>query len=115
MKKVRFFICKLLVKLCNFILPEGAEVTIPPIDGYTPSKVGMSLIYTDEMIKNLTADMKGSNRDARRYAIEDAKSNITNSIFNAVVSKKLIQFKVSFPKKGEIKVSGELKVYIPND
>ena len=58
MKKVRFFICRQLVKLCNAILPEGANVTIPPIDGYTPSKVGMSLLYTDDMIKKLTADMK---------------------------------------------------------
>lgn len=115
MKKVRFFICRQLVKLCNAILPEGANVTIPPIDGYTPSKVGMSLLYTDDMIKKLTADMKGSNKDARRYAIEDAKTNITNSIYNAVVEKKMIDFKVSFPKKGEINVSGELKVYVPNE
>ena len=112
---MRIFICKLLVKICNWILPESAEVVIPPIDGYTPSKVGLSLKYSDDLIKNLTKDMQGSNKEARRYVIEDAKKNICNSIFNALVTKNLIKFKVSFPKKGEINVSGELKVYVPNE
>lgn len=115
MRKVRLFICRILVKICNWILPESAEAVIPQIDVYTASKVGMTLRYSDDMIKKLTADMKGSNKEARKFVIEDAKTNITNSIFNAIVKKKMVAFKVSFPKKGEIQVSGELKVYIPNE
>jgi hypothetical protein len=115
MKKVRLFICRTLVKVCNWILPEGAEAVIPPIEGYTPSKVGMSLRYTDNVITKLTDDMEGNNKKARQFVIDDAKSNISNSIFNALVEKKMIQFKVSYPKKGEINVSGELKVYVPKE
>ena len=115
MKKLRIFVCEVLVKLCNAILPEGAEVKIPNVEGYTASKVGMTLRYSEEMIKRLTADMEGSAKEARAYAIEDAKLNIATSIFNALVERKLIRYKVSFPKKGEINVTGELKVYIPNE
>lgn len=108
------FICRVLVKFCNWILPESAEVVIPQIDGYTASKVGMNLRYTDDMIKKLTNDMKGNKKEARAYVIEDAKNNIATSIFNALVKNKMIQYKVSYPQKGEINVSGELKVYVSN-
>lgn len=113
MKKVRYFIVKCLAGICNRICPKGAEVTIPPIDGYVASKVGMSLVYTDNMIKRLTADFEGNEREARRYAVEDAKRNITTAIYNAVVKEGYIKFNVSYPKKGEINISGELKVYVP--
>lgn len=115
MKKVRYFICKFLVRICNWICPKGAEVTIPPIDGYVASKVGMRLVYTDNMIKRLTADFAGNEKEARRYAIDDAKRNISASVYNAIVEKGLVKFKVSYPKKGEIHVRGELKVYVPKE
>lgn len=115
MRKFRMSICRALVKVCNWLLPEGAEAVIPPIDGYTPSKVGMTLRYSADMISKLTADMKGNNREARKFVIDDAKTNIATSIFNALVEKKMIQYKVSYPQKGEIQVSGELKVYVPKE
>ena len=108
-------ICRMLVKFCNWILPESAEVVIPQIDGYTASKVGMNLRYSDDMIQKLTNDMKGNKKEARAFVIEDAKSNIATSIFNALVKNKMIQYKVSYPQKGEINVSGELKVYVPKE
>lgn len=113
--KVRLFICEMLVKLCNWILPEAAEVVIPNIRGYKASKVGMTLRYTDDIIQKLTNEMKGNKKEARRYIVDEAKTNITNAIFNAVVKEKLIKFNVSYPQKGEISVSGELKVYVPNE
>lgn len=115
MKKVRYFICKVLVKICNWICPKGAEAVIPPIDGYVASKVGMGLIYTENTLRKLKDDFKGNEKEARRYAIDDAKRNISTSIYNALVEKDMIKFKVSFPKKGEIKVTGELKVYVPKE
>lgn len=115
MKKARLFICRILVKFCNWILPEASEVVIPNIDGYTPSKVGMTLRYTDSMIQKLTDDMQGNKTKARKFVVDDAKANITNSIFNALVEKKMIKFRVSYPQKGEINVSGELKVYVPKE
>ena len=115
MKKFRLKVCQALVSVCNRILPEGAEVTIPPIDGYTPSKVGMSLRYSAKTIQKLKADCNGSEKEARRFVIEDAKANISNSIYNAIMQKGLIKYKVSYPQKGEINVSGELKVYIPKE
>lgn len=115
MKKVRYIICKVLVKICNWICPKGAEVVIPPIDGYVASKVGMSLVYTEGTLKKLKDDFRGNEKEARRYAIDDAKRNISASIYNALVEKKLITFKVSYPQKGEIKVTGELKVYVPKE
>lgn len=115
MRKVRLFICRFLVKVCNWILPEQVDVIIPQIDGYTASKVGMTLRYSADFIQKLRADFKGSEKDARAYVINDAKLNISNSIYNALVEKKLIKFKVSYPQKGEINVSGELKVYVPKE
>lgn len=115
MKKIRLFICRILVKFCNWILPEAAEVVIPNINGYKPSKVGMTLRYSADMIQKLRSDFKGSEKDARMYVINDAKQNISNSIYNALVKNKLIKFRVSYPQKGEISVSGELKVYVPNE
>lgn len=105
----------MLIKICNCILPKNEGATIPPIDGYKASKIGMHLRYPEDLIQNLKSDMKGNEREARRFVIEDAKKNITASIYNAIIQQKLIQFKVSYPKKGEINVRGELKVYVPNE
>lgn len=115
MKKVRYFICKVLVKVCNWICPKEAKVSIPPIDGYVASKVGMSLVYTANTIQKVRADFEGDEKKARRYVIDDARQNISSSIYNALVEKGLITFKVSYPQKGEIKVTGELKVYVPKE
>lgn len=108
-------ICRMLIKVCNWILPNTEDATIPPVDGYKASKVGMSLRYGDDLIQKLKTDMKGNEKEARRFVIDDAKKNITSSIYNAIVQQKLIQFKVSYPKKGEINVTGELKVYVPKE
>jgi hypothetical protein len=115
MRKIRMCICRMLIKVCNWILPKTEDATIPPVDGYKASKVGMSLRYNDSLIQKLKADMNGNEREARRFVIDDAKKNISASIYNAIVQQKLIQFKVSYPKKGEINVSGELKVYVPKE
>lgn len=111
-------ISKWLVGLANKINLQEQVCSIERVEHYEAKKLGICLGCTKKEIKDYRKKMKldegWSNRKADEMLIKEIKKDVRQTIIHSIDKNGLIEYSVE-KEKGEIAVTGEIKVYVKKE
>lgn len=107
-----------LIRLAEKINPQERLSSIERVDNYEAKKLGICLALTKKEIKDYRKKKKldegWSNRKSDEMFIKEVKDEVRQSIVSSINQRGLIEYSVE--KIGdELRVTGEIKVYIKKE